>query len=95
MDILIIMKPLKNNKTCYNRYKKASVEMLNYTYLEGGCKMATSSFNKDYTLDSAKAVDSFAKIVATPAKSVKINRSLTSPAKEKQGEEKLKRILSR
>jgi hypothetical protein len=57
--------------------------------------MATSSFNKDFTLDSKKAVDSFTKIITNPAKSVKIDRTLTSPERERQGELKLRRMLSR
>lgn len=57
--------------------------------------MATSSFDKDFTLNTEKEVDSFARIISIPAKSVKINRSLTSVEKEKQGEQKLKQILSR
>lgn len=56
--------------------------------------MAISSFNKNFMLDSEKAVESFSKIVANPAKSVRINRSLTSSEREKQGEEKLKRMFS-
>lgn len=57
--------------------------------------MATSSFNKDFTLDSEKAVRSFEKILSTPAKSVKIDRDLTAPAKVVRGEKKLKQMLSR
>ncbi|MFA6808491.1 MAG: hypothetical protein WCR27_05810 [Eubacteriales bacterium] len=57
--------------------------------------MATSSFDKDFTLNSKKAVESFSQIIATPAKSVKIDRSVTEPEKEKRGELKLKQILSR
>lgn len=57
--------------------------------------MATSSFNKDFTLDSKKAVDSFVKIISTTTKSVKLDRKLTSPERERQGELKLKQILSR
>lgn len=57
--------------------------------------MATSSFSKDFTLDSRKSVESFAKMVAAPASSVKIDRSLTSPDKERRGEAKLKQMLSR
>ncbi|MEQ8154370.1 MAG: hypothetical protein ABRQ25_05740 [Clostridiaceae bacterium] len=57
--------------------------------------MATSSFNKDFTLDSKKAVESFAKIISNPTKSVKLDRNLTSPARERQGEQKLKQMLSR
>lgn len=56
--------------------------------------MATSSFSKNFILDSKKAVDSFTKMIANPSKSIKIDRNLTSPDKEKQGELKLKQILS-
>lgn len=57
--------------------------------------MATSSFNKDFTLNSKKAVDSFERIISTPTKSVKINRELVSSEKERRGELKLKQMLSR
>jgi hypothetical protein len=57
--------------------------------------MATSSFNKNFILDSKKAVKSFEKIVSTPARSVKIDRSLTSPARVARGEKKLIQMLSR
>ena len=57
--------------------------------------MATSSFSKNFILDSKKAVDSFTKMIVNPSKSIKIDRNLTSPDKEKQGELKLKQILSR
>lgn len=57
--------------------------------------MATSSFDKNFILDSEKAVQSFSDIVANPAKSVRINRTITSPERERQGEEKLKRMFSR
>lgn len=57
--------------------------------------MATSSFSKNFTLDSRKAVDSFTRMIMNPSKSVKIDRSLTSSEKEKQGELKLRQILSR
>ena len=56
--------------------------------------MATSSFYKDFTLDSKKAADSFTKIISTPAKSVKIDRICTSPERERQSELRLKQILS-
>lgn len=52
-------------------------------------KMATSSFTKDFTLDSKKAVESFVKIVSTPTKSIKIDRTLTSQKNLKEGAEKL------
>lgn len=57
--------------------------------------MATSSFNKDFTLNTKKAVESFERIISTPAKSAKINRDLLSPEKERRGEQKLKQMLSR
>ncbi len=57
--------------------------------------MATSSFEKHFVLDSKKAVDSFEKILKSPTKSVKIDRTLTATSKESAGEQKLKRILSR
>jgi len=57
--------------------------------------MATSSFYKDFRLNSKKAVDSFERIISTPAKSVKIKRELVSPQNERRGELKLKQILSR
>lgn len=57
--------------------------------------MATSSFNKDFTLNTKKAVESFERIISTPAKSVKVNRDLLSPEKERRGEQKLKQMLSR
>ena len=57
--------------------------------------MATSSFNKDFKLNTKKAVESFEKIISTPKKSIKINRNLISPEKERRGEQKLKQMLSR
>lgn len=57
--------------------------------------MATSSFHKNFTLDSKKAVDSFARIISTPASSVKIDRKLVSSEDERRGEFKLKKMLSR
>lgn len=56
--------------------------------------MATTSFDKDFTLDSKKAVDSFVKIISTQVKSVKLDRKLISPETERRGEEKLKQMLS-
>ena len=56
--------------------------------------MATSSFNKDFTLNTKKAVESFERIISTPKKRVKINRDLVSPEKERRGELKLKQMLS-
>ena len=57
--------------------------------------MATSSFNKDFTLNTKKAVESFERIISTPKKSVKINKNLVSLEKARRGEQKLKRMLSR
>jgi hypothetical protein len=62
---------------------------------KGWIRMATSSFNKDFTLNNKKAVESFERIISTPKKSVKINRNLVSPDKERRGEQKLKQMLSR
>lgn len=66
-----------------------------YYNSKGGIRMATSSFNKDFTLNTKKAVESFERIVSTPNKSVKINRNLVSPEKERRGERKLLQMLSR
>jgi hypothetical protein len=66
-----------------------------YYNSKGGIRMATSSFNKDFTLNTKKAVESFERIVSTPNKSIKINRNLVSPEKERRGEQKLKQMLSR
>ena len=57
--------------------------------------MAISSFNKDFTLNTKKAVESFEKIISTPTNSLEINRELVSPEKERRGERKLKQMLSR
>lgn len=57
--------------------------------------MATSSFSKDFTLNTKKAAESFEKIVSTPTKSIKINKELLSSEKKRRGERKLKQMLSR
>ena len=57
--------------------------------------MATSSFNKDFTLNTKKAVESFERIISTPTKSIKTNKELLSPENERRGEQKLKQMLSR
>ena len=57
--------------------------------------MATSSFGKVFTLETEEAVESFIRIVNNPKKSVEIDRSVTAPEKVKQGEERLKQMLSR
>ena len=56
--------------------------------------MAISSFNKDFTLNTKKAVESFEIIISTPTNSLEINRELVSPEKERRGERKLKQMLS-
>lgn len=65
-----------------------------YYNIKGGIRMATSSFNKNFILDTKKSVESFERIISTPNKSIKIDRNLVSPEKESQGEQKLKQILS-
>jgi len=64
--------------------------------LKGGIIMATSSFDKDFTLNSKKAVDSFLEIIssANEKKGIKIDRSLITEETKKRGEEKLKKMLS-
>jgi len=57
--------------------------------------MATSSFYKDFTLDSNKAVDAFEKIISHPVTKVKIDRSLTSPENNRRGETMVRKMLSR
>jgi len=55
--------------------------------------MAISSFSKNFILDDKKSVDSFTKIISTPTKSIKIDRTLTSPERLREGEARLKQIL--
>lgn len=57
--------------------------------------MATSSFDKDFTLKTKKEVDSFIKIISTPVVSKKIDRFLTSPENWQKGEELLDRLLNK
>ncbi|NLA43442.1 hypothetical protein GX865_04850 [Candidatus Saccharibacteria bacterium] len=58
--------------------------------------MATSSFNKDFTLKTKEAVESFERILSAPSKkNTKLNKELLSPEKERRGEEKLEQMLSR
>ena len=56
--------------------------------------MATSSFNKDFILDTKKAVVSFEKIISIPKKNLVIDKNILTTEKERQGEGKLKQILS-
>lgn len=67
---------------------------VNTIYEEGGCRMATSSFSKNFTLSSKKAVDSFEKIISTPTNKVKIDPTLISPENKRRGEIRLKQMLS-
>ena len=53
--------------------------------------MPTSSFFKEYIIDSKKAADSLNYIISNPIKSRKVDRTLTS--KEKDAERKLGKIL--
>ncbi len=55
--------------------------------------MPTSSFFKEYIIDSKKAADSLNYIISNPVKSMKVDRTLTSKEKEKQAERKLRKIL--
>ncbi len=55
--------------------------------------MPTSSFFKEYIIDSKKAADSLNYIISNPIKSRKVDRTLTSKEKEKQAERKLRKIL--
>ena len=55
--------------------------------------MPTSSFLKEYIIDSKKAADSLNYIISSPIKSRKVDRNLTSKEKEKQAERKLRKIL--
>ena len=55
--------------------------------------MATTSFDKDFTLKTKKAVKSFEKIISTPTKSIEIYRELISSERKKTSEQKLKQIL--
>ncbi|PXV62436.1 hypothetical protein C8C78_1335 [Halanaerobium congolense] len=52
--------------------------------------MATSSFNKDFTLNTKKAVESLERIISTPKKGIKIDRNLVSAEKDKDIEYFLK-----
>ena len=55
--------------------------------------MPTSSFFKEYIIDSKKAADSLDYIISYPIKSRKVDRTLTSKEKEKDAERKLRKIL--
>ena len=55
--------------------------------------MPTSSFFKEFIIDSKKVAESLDYIISNPIKSREIDRSLTSKENEKHAEEKLKKIL--
>ncbi len=57
--------------------------------------MAISSFNKDFTLNTKEAVESFERIISTSTKNIKVNKELLSPERQKQGELRIKQMLSR
>ena len=54
-----------------------------------------SSFNKDFTLNTKEAVESFERIISTSTKNIKVNKELLSPERQKQGELRIKQMLSR
>jgi len=85
------------NGCCHGLSSDVSVKRVNKACCnsKGGIGMATSSFNKDFTLSTKKAVKSFERIISAPPRSVKIDRNLVSPEKERRGEQKLKQMLSR
>lgn len=66
-----------------------------YYNSKGGIRMATSSFNKDFTLNTKKTVESFERILSTPKKSIKIDRSLVSLENKRRVEQIVKQMLSR
>lgn len=57
--------------------------------------MAISSFNKEFTLNTKEAVESFERIISTSTKSIKVNKELLSLERQKQGELRIKQMLSR
>lgn len=57
--------------------------------------MATSSFNKEFVLNTKKAVESFERIISDPIKCIKTNKELFSLENERRAEQKLKQMLSR
>jgi len=57
--------------------------------------MPTSSFDKDFSLNTSKELESFEKILSQPPKKSGINKKLISADKIKRGEIKVKRMLSK
>ena len=56
--------------------------------------MATSSFDKEFSIQSEKGLISLVNIINNPKKSKEINRSIKTHSRIKQGEETLKLIFS-
>lgn len=56
--------------------------------------MATSSFDKDFSLKSPKEVDSFVEILSSPCNGVKLNMNLVSPKRKRSAEKSVKRMLA-
>lgn len=56
--------------------------------------MATSSFSKDFTFNTKKAVESFEKIISTNANRISINKALLPKENEIRGEKKIRQMLS-
>lgn len=56
--------------------------------------MATSSFDKEFVLNTKKEVDSFTKIISTTVISKKIDRSLTSYENRQRGDELIIELLN-
>lgn len=56
--------------------------------------MAISSFDKNFVLDSERAIKSFESILSTEPVPLVVDRSRTSPEAMKKGEDKLVELLS-
>ena len=55
--------------------------------------MATTSFDKDFTLHTKKSADSFIKFLTTPIPSIKIQKELASQSNGVGSEETLKNSI--
>jgi hypothetical protein len=56
--------------------------------------MATSSFDKHFTLDSERALESFSAFLSEKPSPITVDRSKTSPEAMHRAEEKLMHIMS-
>jgi len=56
-------------------------------------QMPTSSFDKDFTLTTAKEIDSFCKIISQRQNAKRINKNVISKEKVASGEIKIKTML--